>query len=375
MYEDRIITDSKFPKLKAFFTPKNTSWVVFGGIILAGIIVRIFLWDFSSTDMDVWKQAAEMLLNGQNPYETTLESFQLEDVKHFYAYFPLWMYVCSLILLIFPEGAFFPLVKGLILLFDIQVVILLYTILKPKVKDHWRLKIPVAIWFVTPIVLMTSSMHGKFDSLMFVFILLACMFYERDEFIPESIFITLAVLTKPIALIIVPFFFRKNLRERNFKKISSRIGIIFGLLLLFSAPFLHDPLTYIQGVLGVHVTRNHDMGPIFALLSLPFSSAIADTIIRYCLTGAIVAVWILIIILSFVRKTDIYKCMLFTFIAFNSLYWVFLVQYTGWIYIFYVVVTSKSKLKHWALGSLTSFIIVFSTVMLALIGAFVKVGL
>ncbi|MCK5182822.1 MAG: hypothetical protein KAQ95_00860 [Candidatus Heimdallarchaeota archaeon] len=375
MYEDRIITDSKFPKLKAFFTPKNTSWVVFGGIILAGLIVRIFLWDFSSTDMVVWKQAAEMLLNGQNPYVTTLESFQLEGVKHFYAYFPLWMYVCSLVLLIFPEGAFFPLTKGLILLFDIQVVILLFTILKPKVKDHWRLKIPIAIWFVTPIVLMTSSMHGKFDSLMFVFILLVVIFYERDEFITESIFITLAVLTKPIALILVPFFFRKNLRERNFKKVFSRIGIIIGLLLLFSAPFLHDPLTYIQGVFGVHVTRSHDMGPIFALLSLPFSSPRADSIIRYCLTGVIAAVWILIIILSFVKKTDIYKCMLFTFIAFNSLYWVFLVQYTVWIYIFYVVVTSKGKLKHWQLGSLTSFIVVFSTVMLALIGAFVKVGL
>ena len=177
MYEERVITDSKFLKLKAFFTPSNTSWIVFGGIILAGIIVRIFLWDFSSTDMVVWKQAAEMLLNGQNPYETTLESFQLEGFKHFYAYFPLWMYICSLILLIFPEGAFFPLTKGLILLFDIQVVILLYTILKPKVKDTWRLKVPIVIYFVTPIVLMTSSMHGKFDSLMFVFILLAWIFY------------------------------------------------------------------------------------------------------------------------------------------------------------------------------------------------------
>ena len=375
MYEDRIITDSKFPKLKAFFTPENTSWVVFGGIILAGIIVRIFLWDFSSTDMDVWKQAAELLISGQNPYETTLESFQLEGVKHFYAYFPLWMYICSLVLLIFPEGAFFPLIKGLILVFDIQVVILLFTILKPKVKDHWRLKIPVAIWFVTPIVLMTSSMHGKFDSLMFVFILLACMFYEHDEFILDSVFISLAILTKPIALILVPFFFRKNLRERNLSKVFSRIGIIIGLLLLFSAPFLHDPITYIKGVLGVHVTRNHDMGPIFALLSLPFSSPRADTIIRYCLTGAIIAVWILIIVLSFVKKTDIYKCMLFTFIAFNSLYWVFLVQYTVWIYVFYIVVTSKGKLKHWQLGTLTSFIIIFSTTMLALIGAFVKVGL
>ena len=151
LYEERAITDSRFPKLKEFFTPSTTSWIVFGSIILAGIIVRIFLWDFT-------------------PYETTLESFQNEGIKHFYAYFPLWLYISSLVLLVFPEGMFFPVIKGLILLFDIQVVVLLYILLKPKVENVWRLKIPIAVWFITPMVLMTSSMHGKFDSLMFVFL-------------------------------------------------------------------------------------------------------------------------------------------------------------------------------------------------------------
>ncbi|HUT82178.1 MAG TPA: glycosyltransferase 87 family protein [Candidatus Bathyarchaeia archaeon] len=376
MFEDRIlINNDRLSKFKAFFTASNTSWIVFGIIILAGILVRIFLWDFSSSDMIVWKEAAEYLLQGKNPYEYTLESFQNEGMKHFYAYFPLWLYICSLILLIFPETWFFGMVKGLILLFDIQVVILLLYILQPKVKDTWRLKIPIAIWFITPIVLMTSSMHGKFDSLMFVFILAACIAHEKDNLIFESIFLSLAILTKPIALIIIPFFYRKEFREKNFRKIFSKIGLLLLPFILFSIPFLGQPLIYLQGSLGVHVTRDFDMAPLFMLLSLPFSSPEADRIIRIVLTVIIFLSWVGLIILSYFKEYDIYKSILFTFIMFNTLYWVFLVQYTVWIYTFYIPVTSKSKMKHWQLGTLTSGIIILSTVLLALLGAFVKVGL
>jgi uncharacterized membrane protein len=375
VYEERVITEAKFPKLKAFFTIENTSWIIFGAVILAGIIVRIFLWNFTSTDMGVWKEAAELLLQGENPYETTLESFQVDGSKHFYAYFPLWMYISALVLVVFPNTWFFGLIKGLTLLFDLQVVILLYILLKPKVENAWRLKIPIAVWFIVPIVLMTSSMHGKFDSLMFVFILLACINHDKDQHMPESLFLSLAILTKPIALILIPFFYRKEIREKNFSKIFTKIGLLIAPIVLFSIPFLHEPIIYFQGVLGVHVTRNHDMAPLFALLSMPFSSAKADKIIRICLTCLIVILWIILIVLSFIKKIDIYDCCFYAFLAFNSLYWVFLVQYTVWIFTFYTITSTKSKMKHWQVGSLSSFLIILPTVMLAILGAFVKHGL
>ncbi len=376
LYEDRIIIENaKLSKFKAFFTANNLSWTIFVIIILAGIITRIFLWDFSSSDMTVWKEAAGYFLQGKNPYEYTLESFQNEGMKHFYAYFPLWLYICSLILLIFPEMWFFSIIKGLILLFDIQVVFLLLCILQPKVKDNWRLKIPIAIWFVTPIVLMTSSMHGKFDSLMFVFILIACIANEQDNIKLESIFLSLAILTKPIALILVPLFFQKQIRERKIKELFLKIGLLLFPIILFSIPFLGQPLIYLQGSLGVHVTRDFDMAPLFMLLSMIFSSAEADRIIRIILTVVIIISWIGLNILFYFKKYEIYKSIFFTFLMFNTLYWVFLVQYTVWIYTFYVPATSKSKMKHWQLGTLTSGIIILSTVLLAFLGTFVKVGL
>ncbi|NHJ47682.1 MAG: hypothetical protein FK733_07840 [Asgard group archaeon] len=375
MYEERVIAETKNPKLKAFFTTENTSWFIFGIIILAGIITRIFLWGFTSTDMDVWKEAADLLLQGINPYETTLESFLTEGTKHFYAYFPLWMYISALIQLIFPDAWFFGIVKGLTLLFDLQVVVLLFAILKPKIENAWRLKMPIAIWFVAPIVLMTSSMHGKFDSLMIIFILLACITYEKKQFIPESLFLSFAILTKPIALMLVPFFYKREIQEKNFRKLFAKIGLLILPIVLMSIPFLHEPVLYFQGVLGVHVTRGHDMAPLFALLSLPFSSSNADSIIRICLTVAIICVWLTIIVLSFVKKMDIYDSCFYSFLAFNILYWVFLVQYTVWIYTFYTITTTKSKLKHWQLGSLTSSLLLIPTIMLAVLGAFVRHGL
>ena len=376
MYEERILKESKYIKIREFFSANNSSWIVFGIIILAGIVTRIFLWDFTSTDIYVWKDAAELFLTGENPYLTTLESFQVDGIKHFYAYFPLWMYFSSLILLVFPEAWFFGVIKGFILLFDIQVVILLYAVLQNKVSNPWRLKVPIAIWFITPMVLMTGAMHGKFDSLMFVFILLACIFNEKKIYLLEGIFISLAVLTKPIALILVPFFLIDDIRERDFSSLFTKIAALFVLITIFSIPFLDDPFVYLQGVLGVHVTREYDLGPIFAILSLIFNSSGAESIIRICLTVIIILVWLALIVLAYIRNFDIYEGIFFTFVGFNSLYWVFLIQYAVWIYTFYITYTTKrEKLKHWQLCISTGAIIVVSTVGLALLGTFVKHGL
>lgn len=375
MYEEKVVTEPKFARVKDLFSHKYTSWIIFGIIILAGIIVRIFLWDYTSSDIFVWKEAAELLLSGENPYLRTIESFQIPGSAHFYAYFPLWMYICSLILLIFPQSWFFVIVKGLILFFDVQVVLLLYVILQNKVENKWRLKIPIAVWFVTPMVIMTGAMHGKFDSMMFVFILLACLFNERESIIPEAIFLSLGILTKSITLMLVPFFFLKEIKERNFKRILLKIGLIILPIILFSIPFLAHPIIYLQGVLGVHITREHDLGFVYALISMALTTAKAENILKICLTVVIAVLWITIIVIAYFKKLDIYSSCFYTFTMFNSLYWVFLIQYTSWIYTFYLIFTSKSKLKHWALGSITSFLIILSTVLMALLGLFVKNGL
>ncbi|NHJ03417.1 MAG: DUF2029 domain-containing protein [Candidatus Heimdallarchaeota archaeon] len=375
MYEERTLNESKLTKFKEFFTPKNSSWLVFGFLILAGIVIRIFLWDFTSSDIFVWYDAAKLLLSGENPYTTTLESFQIEEGSHFYAYMPLWMYICSLILLIFPDGWFYVIIKILLIILDLIVVGLMYVILRDKVENVWRLKLPIAVWFITPMIVMTSAMHGKFDSLMFIFILAACIFHKKENFILESVFLSLGVLTKTIVLILVPLFFLKNIRKKDYKTIAYKILLIIFPILLFSIPFLYDPIVYFQGILGVHITRGHDLAPIFALLSWPFNSTTADRIIRIILTVIIVLVWLTIIIIAYIKEIDIYSGIFYSFVAFNSLYWVFLIQYTAWIYTFYVIHTSKSKLKHWQLTSISSFIIIISTTLMGLMGLFIKNGL
>jgi hypothetical protein len=97
--------------------------------------------------------------------------------------------------------------------------------------------------------------------------------------------------------------------------------------------------------------------------------------LKICLTIVIAILWIAIIIVSYIKKLDIYSSSFYTFTMFNSLYWVFLIQYTTWIYTFYILFTSKSKLKHWTLGLMTSFLIILSTVLMVVLGLFVKNGL
>jgi len=375
VYEDSFVSEKPFVKFKAFLTIENISWLVFIALILSGIIIRISLWDFTSTDMDVWKEAAQLFLSGQNPYEKTLESFQVEGLKHFYAYFPLWLYICSILLTIFPESWFFPMIKGLILCFDLQVVVLLFAILKPKIIDPWRLKMPIAIWFITPLVIMTGSMHGKFDSLMFVFILTALLAHERKQPVTEAIFLSGAILTKPIMLMLVPYFFREEIREKNGKQLLIKFACLIIPIILLSIPFLKEPMLYLKGVVGVHITRENDLGLVFSLLKLLFPAESANETIRLALTIVIIIFWFFTIILSLTTKIDIYSLTFYMFLVFNVLYWVFLVQYTFWIYTFYIISSTKSRMKHWQLGVLTSTIIVLSTTFLALLGTFVKTGL
>lgn len=375
MYEKSLVKERFIVKFKSFFTAENASWLIFLLLLIGGIIAKLFLWDFTSSDMDVWREAAKLFIAGKNPYEETLLSFQIEGMKHFYAYFPLWLYVCSILLLIFPETWFFPLIKILILFFDLQVVILLFVILKPKVENPWRLKLPIAIWFITPIIIMTSSMHGKFDSLMFVFILIALLANEKKLPVAEGLFLSGAILTKPIMLLLVPFFFRSEIKEKNYRSFSIKLFSLIVPIILFSIPFLKEPLLYLKGVLGVHITRNNDMGLFFSLFKMIFPSANADVNIRISLTVVIVLFWVLMIIISFLKKIDLYTLSFLTFLGFNLFYWVFLVQYTFWIYTFYVLVSTKSKMKAWHIGLITPLLIILSTTALALLGTFVKTGL
>ena len=371
MYEKSIINEKPIVKFRSFFTAENVSWLIFISLILGGIIIRLFLLDFSSSDMDVWREAAETFMDRRNPYEKTLTSFQNEGMKHFYAYFPLWLYICSILLTIFPETWFFPLIKLLILCFDLQVVVLLFVILKPKVEDPWRLKIPIAVWFVTPMIIMTSSMHGKFDSLMFVFILTALLANEKKLPLAAGLFLSLAILTKPIMLLLVPFFFRGEIKEKNFRSLSIKLISLITPIILFSIPFLKEPVVYIEGVIGVHITRDNDMGLFFSLFKMAFPSDIADVNVRIGLTVVIALFWFLMIIVSFLKKFDLYSLSFFTFLGFNMLYWVFLVQYTFWIYTFYVLVSTKSKMKSWHIGLLTPGLAIVSTTALDLLGTFV----
>jgi hypothetical protein len=173
---------------------------------------------------------------------------------------------------------------------------------------------------------------------------------------------------------IVPFFFVRSIKQKNFGKILVKIGILLFPLLLFSIPFLHAPITYYQGVLGVHITRGHDLAPLFAILSLPFSSARADIIIRTCLTIVIIVSWLATIFLAFLKELDVYTCCLLAFAFFNLFYWVFLIQYAVWIYTFYVIVTTKIDMRKWVLPLSTTTIIVLSSLLMFFMGLFVMHG-
>ena len=74
----------------------------------------------------------------------------------------------------------------------------------PKLLAGVRGELLAAAWFLNPLVIWASSVHGEVDSLAALFVLLFLLTLARGEWAPAGLFLSLAIFSKGFPVVLVP---------------------------------------------------------------------------------------------------------------------------------------------------------------------------
>ncbi len=241
----------------------------FGKIVLIalilGLAVRLILIPFTSSPFDVaagWAAVIEEIYAGNSLYDAEM-----------YKYTPVWGYVLSVLAYvadligmdsfgemfttIYPgkeltygygfitNPAFNTLVKAPALIFDILAAFAFYRLAMDITNDRRKAEISFALWFLCPVVIMSSAILCMFDSIVVFFAVEALILLRRKEMLLAGIFIALSILTKAFFAILLPLVIvyllsdpdlGLNARLKNLAK--SAAGAVAVFLLVYAAPLL-----------------------------------------------------------------------------------------------------------------------------------------
>ena len=111
-------------------------------------------------------------------------------------------------------------------------------------------KILLITYWLSPIVIYTTYIHGQIDILPISLLIISILFIKKEKFIFSGIFFSLSIITKFSMLIAFPFFCIYLIKRRGFKKqfIEFLSSFIIIILILF-VPFLYS-IGFIKMVLG-----------------------------------------------------------------------------------------------------------------------------
>jgi len=209
---------------------KKIIWV----ILVFSLVFRLTLLPATpSNDIFRYLWEGKIQLHGINPYSQPPVSLNLEHLrdnffsgishKHLTAIYP------PLTLMVFAIADFishsFVSIKSAFLLFDILSIFVLVKYLKVMRKEPAN----VLIYAWSPLVLISFAARGHCDSLQIFFVMLALYLYSIRKNAKSVVSISLAVMSKFVSIIIVPFLIP---REK-----TRYLAILFLVIILLYLPY------------------------------------------------------------------------------------------------------------------------------------------
>ncbi len=218
-------------------------------IFLIAIADRIPMFSQIGKDIEAYTDASTDLLEGRNPYERTVQSFNNpnDPGSHGFAYLPMLMYINSvaIILSLLTKVPTVFLQKIPVLLADIGVGILLYKLLYQK--NYAVLLAALWIWFWNPYFYFKQN-YVYMDPLPIFFMLAALVTLKKDSVVSGTFF-AIAVSVKTFPIIALPVLLLKSKNPKHFLAAA----IITGLAIC--APFFYDIRTFLEGSVLIHGER------------------------------------------------------------------------------------------------------------------------
>jgi hypothetical protein len=182
-------------------------------------------------------------------------------------YGPAWEMVATAVTTFSQDDLFLGLLlfKGIGLLNVLGVGYLIWR-LNDK-QAHGRRAAVTLLWCWNPAILLTFVVNGHNDVLMLLWLLIGVWFIRQKRLTVGFLFMVIAMLTKPIALLALPFYFIANLRQLlNWRNRIQYAAMTFvGTLLLILVTFLPfgSPLDLV-----VRLARESYGGAGFSLTAL-----------------------------------------------------------------------------------------------------------
>jgi len=235
-------------------------------IFVISIFLRLIAFDQEGGDHRTFKKAVSEFLEGTNPYEYTVLSYQREDLKHGYAYMPTLLYIQTSLTQINKIFNLDQPTKYLwkipVLLADIGIGIIIHNILRKKNYSNSIIIMGLLFWFFNPYFLMRYE-YTNYEALPMFFLLLSLIVVGKKDFLSGVLF-ALAVTLKTFPIILLSILILKS------KKVKLFLlgGIITGILI--SLPFFrstNDFSLFVNGSFLVHGGRGIQGRPFFSFLT------------------------------------------------------------------------------------------------------------
>jgi len=180
--------------------------VIVASLLTFGILIRLLLaaGTFGSTDVQTWVNVVRYLSAGQNPYDHMAVTWP-----------PLWhlFLLAASILTKFTSLSYTFLLKLPIIAGDILIALFLYFYFKNTGWESLKSLKRALLFFLCPITILISSVHGNFDPIPSLFVILALytfLFSSKDSrVLLSSLFLGLGIALKGWPAIFLPVFLAK----------------------------------------------------------------------------------------------------------------------------------------------------------------------
>lgn len=130
-----------------------------------------------------------------------------------------------------PEFSIF--IKSAVTIFDVLCAYLIYKIVRKFGYDEKKATLAFGLWFLCPIVIYTTAVHGMFDNISIFFMLLTLLLILDKRYFLAGVMFSLSAFTKyfPVYLIFILFIYIIRTNKDPGSKISATVWSIAGFVI------------------------------------------------------------------------------------------------------------------------------------------------
>lgn len=225
--------------------PARSLLLILGVTLLLGLPL-VLMYPVNSTDIFRYvHQGRISSVYGGNPFTEPLTAYPQDPFRPMAGewagettpYGPVWEMTAALVTRAAPGGlGGLVALKGVGLLLLLATSAVLWAVLAGRPPNQQAAY--VVLWAWNPALLLTFVGHGHNDALMLLWLLVGLWALERGRTVPALWAVGLAVLTKPIAALVLPVFFLAAWRRTAAgDRLHFLLGTAVGALLLTSLAF------------------------------------------------------------------------------------------------------------------------------------------